>query len=243
MSWHAVAAICDRAKSLGQPHPLRQGREASTIHSTVLSETRVRQFLQPFGLELSSDQLNQVVVYLDLLLRWNQKINLTAIRDPEECLTRHFGESLFLAKHTELQGTLLDIGSGAGFPGLALKIAYPALTVTLLEPVAKKRAFLKEAARACGFSKVETRAERLQDLARISPSFSFDSATSRAVGNLQQLVPLAAHCLKPGGRIFLWLTRDQGSSLSKTSGHFSWAEPLAIPLSRAGQLLRGTKSY
>jgi len=209
----------------------------------VLSETRVRQILQPFGLELSSDQVDQVVVYLDLLLRWNQKINLTAIRDPEECVTRHFGESLFLSKHTDLQGTLFDIGSGAGFPGLALKIAFPALTVTLLEPVARKRAFLKEAARACGFSKVETRADRLQDFVRISPSSSFDSATSRAVGNLQQLVPLAGLCLKPGGRIFLWLTRDQGSSLSKTSGDFTWAEPLAIPLSRTGQLMRGTKSY
>lgn len=208
----------------------------------MLSQTRVRKILEPFGLELPSDQVNQVLVYLDLLLRWNQKINLTAIRNPEECVTRHFGESLFLAKHTDLQGSLLDIGSGAGFPGLALKIAFPALTVTLLEPVAKKRAFLKEAARACGFRKVETRAERLEDFAQTSPAPSFDSATSRAVGDLETLIPLTAQCLKPGGRIFLWVTRDQASRLSNTPGDFTWAEPLAIPLSRTAQILPGIKS-
>ncbi|MGH9403017.1 MAG: 16S rRNA (guanine(527)-N(7))-methyltransferase RsmG, partial [Terriglobia bacterium] len=85
--------------------------------------------------------------YLGLLLRWNEKINLTAIRTPEECVTRHFAESLFLARHEQLNGRLLDIGSGAGFPGLALKVAVPELAVTLLEPVAKKRAFLKEVVR------------------------------------------------------------------------------------------------
>ena len=105
-----------------------------------------------------------------LLLRWNEKINLTAIRNPAECVTRHFGESLFLAHHVNLQGSLLDIGSGAGFPGLALKIVFPELSVTLLEPVTKKRAFLKEAARVCGFSQVSVRGERLEESASATPA-------------------------------------------------------------------------
>ena len=107
----------------------------------MVDETRLRELLQPYGLELSSFQAGQILSYLNLLLRWNQKINLTAIRDPEECVTRLFGESLFLARRLELYGHLLDIGSGAGFPGLALKIVFPDIFVTLLEPIAKKRAF------------------------------------------------------------------------------------------------------
>ena len=208
----------------------------------MLSETRVRQLLEPFGLDLNSHQIGQVLAYLDLLLRWNQKINLTAIRDPEECLTRHFGESLFLAKHAEPDGALLDIGSGAGFPGLALKIVFPALAVTLLEPVAKKRAFLKEAARTCGFDKVEARPERLEEWGRTMQLASFDSATSRAVGKLERLVPLAARCLKPGGRIFLWLTRDQTAGLRSVESAFTWAAPLPIPLSRNSVILPGQRS-
>ena len=220
---------------------LRRPREASTIRITVLSPARVRKLLEPFGLDLSSGQVDQVLAYLDLLERWNQKINLTAIRDPEACVRRHFGESLYLARHTTLRGSLLDIGAGAGFPGLALKIAFPELAVTLLEPVAKKRAFLKEAARVAGLGQVETRPERLEELVRASPAPAFDSATSRAVGNLPKLVPLAAQCLKPGGSLFLWLARDQAETLLATSGQFTWSKPLPIPLSRTGEIWQGTK--
>jgi len=207
----------------------------------VLTELRVRELLRPFGLDLNPGQVAQTISYLQLLLRWNQKINLTAIRDPEECVTRHFGESLFLARHAELRGGLLDIGSGAGFPGLALKIAVPTLAVTLLEPVAKKRAFLKEAARACGFHSVEVRGERLEEFVRSRPPY-FDFATSRAVGKLQTLVPLATECLGPGGSIYLWMTRDSATGLGSLEPGMAWGEPLAIPLSRDGVILPGVKT-
>jgi 16S rRNA (guanine527-N7)-methyltransferase len=207
----------------------------------VLDETRVRQLLEPFGLVLSSTQADQILSYLHLLHRWSQKINLTAIRDPEECVTRHFGESLFIARHMELRGNLLDIGSGAGFPGLALKIAFPAISVTLLEPVAKKRAFLKEAARACGFGQVEVRGERLEELASATPAPGFDFATMRAVGNLAGLIPLAAQCLKLNGKLLLWLTQDQAAGLASIECGLTWSEPLPIPLSRAAEIWQGLK--
>jgi 16S rRNA (guanine527-N7)-methyltransferase len=219
---------------------LRPGEVLSTIPS-VLDETRLRQLLKPFGLDLSSPQADQTLTYLHLLLRWNQKINLTAIRDPEECVTRHFGESLFLARHIELHGGLLDIGSGAGFPGLALKIAVPGISVTLLEPVAKKRAFLKEAARACGLGQVDVRGERLEDLVRATPAPVFDFVSMRAVGNLDVLVPLAAQCLKPNGNLLLWLTQDQAAGLAGIESSLTWSEPLPIPLTRTGVIYRGTK--
>jgi len=208
----------------------------------VLDEPRLRTLLEPFGLRLSSGQLAQALTYLQLLLRWNQKINLTAIREPDECVRRHFGESLFLARHLDLHGDLLDIGSGAGFPGLALKITFPEIRVTLLEPIAKKRAFLKEAARACQFSQISVRSERLEKLLPIMPTPAFDSVTMRAVGNLNILVPLAAKFLKPGGNLLLWLTTDQAKALAGIRSDLTWGLPLPIPVTREGVICRGQKS-
>lgn len=222
-----------------KPASLRLAAALSTI-ACVLDEARLRHLLEPFGLEPSPAQAQEILNYLGLLLRWNRKINLTAIRDPEESVTRHFGESLFIARHLELRGHLLDIGSGAGFPGLALKIAFPRLAVTLLEPIAKKRAFLKEAARVCGFSDVEVRGERLQNMVGGNAG-NFDFTTLRAVGNLDTLVPLAAQVLKPGGSVLMWLTREQAANLAKIDSGLEWNNPIPIPLSRAGEVWRGTK--
>ena len=242
-TWESPATLVDRTaqRALFRVVPaLRSGGGYLTIPS-VLDETRLRQLLEPFGLDLTAIQAGQVLAYLHLLLRWNEKINLTAIRDPGECVTRHFGESLFLARHMELHGNLLDIGSGAGFPGLALKIPFPELSVTLLEPVAKKRAFLKEAARACRFAQVEVRGERLEDWVRATPAPAFDFATMRAVGNLDALVPPAARCLKPGGNLLLWLSQDQAAGLATIESALTWGQPLPIPLTRTGVIWRGIK--
>jgi len=136
---------------------------------------------------------------------------------------------------------LLDIGSGAGFPGLALKIAFPEVSVTLLEPIARKRAFLKEAARVCEFHNVDTRAERLEDLVRATPARTFEFATMRAVGNLEALVPLAAQCLRPNGNLLLWLTREQTNKLTGIETGLTWIQSLPIPLTRTGVIWRGAK--
>ncbi|MGO8813689.1 MAG: 16S rRNA (guanine(527)-N(7))-methyltransferase RsmG [Terriglobia bacterium] len=216
-------------------------REEIFTISSVMDARRLRQLLEPFALDLTSDQGTQVLVYLHLLLRWNEKINLTAIRDPAECVTRHFGESLFIARHIKLHGNLLDIGSGGGFPGLALKIAYPQVAVSLLEPVAKKRAFLKEAARVCDFPSVTVRHDRLEDFAGSSSPPVFDFVTMRAVGNLQVLIPLAERCLKPGGNLLLWLTRDQLPQLAELASDIAQAEILPIPLTRSGVVWMGIK--
>ena len=203
----------------------------------MLTEARVRQLLAPFELKLTASQVGRILTYLDLLERWNRKINLTGVRDPEACVTRHFGESLYLGRWVELDGRLLDIGSGAGFPGLALKIAFPALAVTLLEPIAKKRAFLKEVARTCEMKLVEVAGERLEDFARRDPPERFDTATARAVGGLDVLVSLASLCLKPGGRIILWLSEKQASSLHRLESRVAWQPP--IPLSHHGVICCG----
>jgi len=207
----------------------------------MLDESGVRALLKPFQLELSSSQIGKLLAYLDLLLRWNRKINLTSIRTDEECVTRHFGESLYLARWIKLQGNLLDIGSGAGFPGLALRIAFPDLATTLLEPVAKKRAFLKEAARVCGVSKVDVRPERLEDYACQSSVAIYDTITARAVGHFDSLVPQALNLIKPEGRICLWIGQNQGQSLLESSALVQWGPQIAMPIGREREIWVGTR--
>src|SRR2546423_4621034 len=124
-----------------------------------MNADRIRELLEPFtsGHELSHQQVSLISAYLDLLLKWNAKINLTAIRDPEQIVQRHFGESLFAAREIadrfrssgDLHGrTLLDVGSGAGFPGIPIKTWLPELHVTLVEARQKKATFLREVARS-----------------------------------------------------------------------------------------------
>jgi len=200
----------------------------------MVTEKRAVELLAPFGVRLCSEQIGQLLAYLELLLKWNSKMNLTAVRSGEECVTRHFGESLFLATKRELSGWLLDIGSGAGFPGLALKIAFPKLAAVLLEPVGKKRAFLKEVVRTCGMESVEIRPERLVEFVGQCVEGGghrvLDAATSRAVGKFEDLIPQAGRCLKPHGNLYLWLSHEQGKAVVGTCpGTFEWVEAMPIP--------------
>src|SRR5580704_7224389 len=112
----------------------------------TLTESAIGTLLTPY-LTRPPEILPQLSLYLDLLLKWNARTNLTAIRDPEEIVRRHFGESLFTAKHLPACRTLLDLGSGAGFPGIPIQLALPELKVTLAESQNKKAAFLQEAVR------------------------------------------------------------------------------------------------
>jgi 16S rRNA (guanine527-N7)-methyltransferase len=205
----------------------------------VLSEAKIRALLQPFGVALDARQAAQVETYLDLLLRWNQKINLTSIRDPEQAVIRHFGETIFIQTLEALAGSLLDIGSGAGFPGLALKIVFPSLPATLLEPVAKKRAFLKEVIRCCEIDAVEVRPERLEEIVR--QGLQFTVATARAVGPINWLVEQSIAVLSEGGKLCVWTTRGESQKLDVASGAIIWTRHLAIPLSREREILIGVR--
>src|SRR5215831_7209323 len=117
----------------------------------------IARLLRPFA-TLNQEQLNQTSAYLDLLLKWNTRINLTSVRDPKEIIARHFGESFFAASRLLGQSveTVIDLGSGAGFPGLPMAIFAPGVQVTLLESNAKKTAFLNEAAYALRLSNAKT---------------------------------------------------------------------------------------
>jgi 16S rRNA (guanine527-N7)-methyltransferase len=210
-------------------------------HATMINPDRVSALLTPFGIELTASQVDQVTTYLDLLMRWNRRINLTSIRDVDECITRHFGESLLLLRWLTLEGRHLDIGSGAGFPGLALKIAFPLLAVTLLEPVGKRRAFLKEVVRTCEMKSVDVRPERLEEFVKVGAVTSFDSASSRAVGGLRTLISGAVALLKVGGKLCLWLTREKSDDVFSVSKALVWDTALQIPGSRQRLIHEGTR--
>jgi 16S rRNA (guanine527-N7)-methyltransferase len=166
--------------------------------------------------------------YLSLIMRWNSRINLTAIRDEEGILTRHFVESIACA-HALPAGiaTLLDFGSGAGFPGIPIALCRPEIAVTLAESQGKKAAFLQEAVRTLEISANihSGRAEALRAM--------FDCVTLRAVDKMQQAVQSAARLVRPGGRLVLMTTNVELANLRQAaSTAFLWRN--VVPMPRSG---------
>ncbi len=145
----------------------------------------------------------QLSIYLDLLMKWNARTNLTAIREPEEMVRRHFGESLFAGVHlgTRLAegASVLDFGSGAGFPGLPIQLLRPKLRVTLAESQGKKASFLREAVRTLGLA-TEVWVGRVEAMPAVNGTpRRFDAVTLRAVDNMQQALAEARQRVAPGG--------------------------------------------
>jgi 16S rRNA (guanine527-N7)-methyltransferase len=179
-----------------------------------------------------------------MVMRWNARINLTAIRAPEEIVSRHFGESLFAARHLlprtaeSAAGPLrvADVGSGAGFPGLVLKIWAPEMKLVLIESNGKKAAFLREVIRALNLDRVEVFAGRAETV----PGAGFDLVTLRAVEKFDAVLPIAAGLVSPGQRLALLVGRRQAQNLTPSTRAISWQPPLQLPQSDQRVLMVGT---
>lgn len=154
------------------------------------------------GLRLSARQLSCLEQYEQELLAWNQKFNLTAIRDSEGIRTKHFLDALtcVLAWRDYPPTSLVDVGTGAGFPGLVLKIAYPGLRLALVESVGKKADFCRHMVKSLNLDKVEVVQARAEDVGQM-PKFRerFDWAVARAVANLPILVEYLLPLVRVGG--------------------------------------------
>ena len=211
---------------------------------------QIATLLKPFlKSPLSPHQLEIVSAYLDLLLRWNEWINLTAVRRPEEIVTRHFGESFFLAQHLfrpDWGGDVVDLGSGAGFPGVPIAVYAPAARVTLIESNHKKATFLRELTRALKPTNLTVYAGRGEEFAReASPP---DVLTLRAVEKFHAAVPVAASIVRgeapllPNAdrRLALLIGAAQAEDAKKLAPGFSWESPIAMPGSTNRILLVGT---
>lgn len=195
----------------------------------------LRNKLEQAGLPtLSPEQLRQFNQYLQLLLKWNARTNLTSVRNPEDIVSRHFIECIACAQMLPIgSGSLLDLGSGAGFPGIPIAICRPTLGVTLAESQNKKAAFLNEAVRALGINAqvFSGRAESLKSL--------FDCVALRAVDRMFGQIPIATALLRPQGFLVLMITRDQEDEIRRFD-HIAWQRAGNLPGSLQRLVLVGS---
>ena len=219
-----------------------------------MDTARIADLLQPFlgsanDQRLTTNDLQNISTYIDLLLRWNARINLTAIRNEEEIVTRHFGESLFAARHlfpecrrehpsscprTE---TLIDIGSGAGFPGVPIKIWAPEIHLTLIESNQKKATFLRELTRTLTLTKINVFSGR----AEAYPNRPAETVTLRAVEHFDTALPVAASLVAPEGRLALLISEPQFTRAHDLTPGFTWRLPIPIPHSSTRVLAIGRR--
>jgi 16S rRNA (guanine527-N7)-methyltransferase len=249
-----------------------------------MDPARIAELLRPFlgragEPQLTPPDLERISTYIDILVRWNSRINLTAIRDREEIVTRHFGESLFAASylfpkgvgtgaesshrgatHTNDQGSnsrpaavqrepvpheswaaapgasdrppttdgricVADIGSGAGFPGVPLRLWAPGILLTLIESNQKKAIFLREIVRSLTLTDVNIYAARAETL----PPAGFDLVTLRAAERFATVLPVAAALVKPAGRLALLIGSAQVERARSVLPDRGWEPPLPIP--------------
>ena len=193
-----------------------------------MDSARLAELLRPFTGDVSPALLDPLRLYLDLLLRWNARMNLTAVRDPEQIVSRHFGESLFTAKTLLREAkptTVADVGSGAGFPGIPLKLWTPQLQLTLIESQGKKATFLREAIRTLNLAHAEVFCGRAEDWGKTS-----DVVTLRAVEQFERVLPTAVNLVAPGGRLCLLISARQVEKARELIGQsMQWLDPVAMP--------------
>jgi len=250
---------------------------------------------------LTTNDLELISTYIDILQRWNTRLNLTAIRSEEEIVTRHFGESVFAARHlfplrfavpsaakTEsnaddgsatssdpaankrepdavhdrqhtrgraaLQGprqskeeegasarAVADVGSGAGFPGIPLKLWAPQIHLTLVESSHKKSTFLREVIRALTLTNINIQTTRAETLATTMKE-KFDVVTLRAVERFESILPVACSLVAPAGCLALLIGSAQAPGSCRALPTMTWFDPIPIPQSRSRLLLIGTRA-
>jgi 16S rRNA (guanine527-N7)-methyltransferase len=235
-----------------------------------MNTARIAELLEPFlgpangHQRLTTNDLLNISIYIDLLLRWNARINLTAIRKEEEIVTRHFGESLFAARqlfparttlaqpakpalsevegavqaeHSSASTRVIDIGPGAGFPGLPIKIWAPHINLTLIESNQKKATFLREMARSLTLTNINVFAGRAE--AYSNPPANV--VTLRAVEHFETVLPIAVRLVAPGGRLALLIGQDQLTQAHNLDPELVWTPPIPIPLSTSRVLAIGVR--
>jgi 16S rRNA (guanine527-N7)-methyltransferase len=204
------------------------------------SESIIRKALGEFEITADAKQIAQIQEYIKLLLAWNEKVNLTAIREPVDILYRHFCESMYATKMADLtKCRLADIGTGGGFPGLPLKILLPDAQVFLVESSVKKVAFLAEAIRALGLGQTSVVVSRYEELGEeIAP---LDYVCARALGDSGSFLKWAGSQHVGTKHVMLWLGSKDAEEIGKT-GRWTWSAPCEVPNSARRVILMGTKS-
>jgi len=197
----------------------------------------IDRLLEPF-VKLDEQQLRSTSIYIDLLLKWNARINLTAVRNTEEIVTRHFGESFFTARMLSAQGAarrVIDLGSGAGFPGIPIAMLMPKAQVTLIESNQKKSTFLKEVVFALGLKNVSVFTGRGE-----SYLGSANLVTIRAVERFEKALRIAVQLVEPQGQLALMVGTSQVDPAKVLAPNFEWTSEILLPGGHSRILLLGT---
>src|SRR5271168_2116549 len=211
----------------------------STPVPAPLTDEAILAALAEFKVVATYKQVQQIQQYIAVLLKWNDKINLTAIRDPREILYRHFCESMYATAAVPVEnGRLADVGSGGGFPGIPMKILRPDLHVFLIESNIKKATFLAEVARDLELADLRVLVNRFEDVAEdVAP---LDYACSRALGEFAPFLAWAGSTSIDAKTVILWIGGRDLEEVKKIEG-WEWREPIAVPQSLRRLLLVGTK--
>ena len=210
----------------------------------MIDKERLTQKCSTWNIVLSGAQLDLLDRYAEILVDYNQKVNLTAITSPEGIEDRHFADSLLFAAQPEVTGKLVDVGTGAGFPGVVAKIFKPDLQLTLMEPTGKRVDFLKYLCGELGLTGVEFAKERAEEAARKQWRESFDVATARAVAALPVLAEYCLPLLRRGG-VFIAMKGSgadeeidaaQGA-VAKLGGKYAGRQDVTLPDGSARTLI------
>jgi 16S rRNA (guanine527-N7)-methyltransferase len=211
----------------------------TTSAAYVPSKTAIERAACEFKLTLNNEQVQQIQQYTKLLWTWNDKVNLTAIRDPLEILYRHFCESMFGSALFPVENCrLADVGSGGGFPGIPLKIIRPDLHVFLVESNVKKATFLAEVVRELGLTDTRVLVSRYEELGEeVAP---LDVVCSRALGDFTNFLAWAASPRVAAKQVLLWVGgRDLDEVRVQPS--WTWSEAISVPKSLQRFLLLGSR--
>ena len=210
----------------------------------MIEQSRLQARCREYGIELSALQLDQLDRYAQMLVEYNQKVNLTAITDPEGVEIKHFLDSLLFASQPQVAGRMVDVGCGAGFPGLVTKIYKPQLELTLMEPTGKRVEFLKYVCSELGLTGVEFAKERAEEAARKQWREAFDVASARAVAALPVLAEYCLPLVKQGG-VFIALKGASAQeelqaargAIAKLGGKFAESKEFQLPGGDARSLI------
>lgn len=203
-----------------------------------MTAAEIQQEVVSAGLELlSEDEATKFAVYLALLLKWNAKLNLTAVREPAAIVRRHFLECIQCARMISGVATLLDFGSGAGLPGIPIAILHPEIAVTLGESQAKKASFLRETVRTLDL-KAQVYDGRIESM---PIEKQFDTVTLRAVDKMGDACSLASERLAAGGKMIAFATTGTEAGIRQAAARISWQESMPLLGSDISFLLLGLK--
>ena len=188
---------------------------------------------QRMDLALSDQVIDQLMTYLDLVEKWNRVYNLTAIREREEMIKLHFLDSLSILKHVHVKN-ILDVGSGAGFPGIVLAITKPELKVTVMDSVNKKTTFMQQVKSELSLMNLDVVNSRVEDY---QPTTLFEAVTSRAFANLKNMMSLTQHTLQKEGVWLAMKSKDVKQELEAFEKNQYTLIPLEVPFINAERYL------